>query len=237
VTIRSTAESIADMVRVEGGTFQMGAGLDVLSPPHERRVDAFYLDRQEVTVAEFRASGLVVPGLSGPERPPLEHPVTQVNWHAAVEFAERVGKRLMTEAEYEFAATNAGTTRFPWGDDPSRVQQWTYGPAGTPDFDVNQLGIRGLFSNAVEWTDSVRLPYPGGIPLPDAVRIENSRARAVRGGPQDADWKEGLPPPWRGGVRMREARDARLKSPTLGFRCARSTQPRFLPPSSNPVGT
>ncbi|MFN8354394.1 MAG: formylglycine-generating enzyme family protein [Spirosomataceae bacterium] len=47
------------------------------------------------------------------------HPVTQVSWNDAMAYAKWKGKRLPTDAEWEWAAKNGGktTTQYPWGDD------------------------------------------------------------------------------------------------------------------------
>jgi hypothetical protein len=60
----------------------------------------------------------------------------------------------MTEAEFEYVATNRGTTLFPWGDDPEPARRWSMHEVTEPGVDVtvSPAGVRGLFSNAGEWT-------------------------------------------------------------------------------------
>ncbi|MEI9951140.1 MAG: formylglycine-generating enzyme family protein [Pseudomonadota bacterium] len=92
---------------------------------HRVRLSGFFLDRREVTVAEFEAC--VRLGRCKP--PPFErgarrfkqanYPVTLVTWDDAQAFCAFRGARLPTEAEFERAARGPVGRRFPWGQLPS----------------------------------------------------------------------------------------------------------------------
>jgi formylglycine-generating enzyme required for sulfatase activity len=149
----------------------------------------------------------------------------------AIQYAELVGKRIPDEGEYEFAATNAGTTSFPWGDDGSVIKDWKIGPTGTPEYDrcSNWPTLCGLYSGVGEWTISWHVPYPGAEGWTPQMISTLRKQRIVRGAPFWAIAGASSPPP---GVRTRDARfrqgiapdDAR---PGLGFRCVRSLEPHF----------
>jgi formylglycine-generating enzyme required for sulfatase activity len=151
----------------------------------------------------------------------------------ALVFAESVGKRLPTEAEYEFVATGGGTRAFPWGDVWPQGAVWEIGPVGQSAVDrlEVQVTVRGLWSNVAEWTDSWPIEYPVAIHGADGRRDPRTAAalaqlsRVVRGGPRCVI--EGRPERELG-PRSREAADAATRYPGVGFRCARSARPRFL---------
>jgi serine/threonine protein kinase len=221
-----------DMVRFPGGPFKMGSNQLHSLPEHDVTIDAFYLDITEVTVKNYREQK-ELPEKFKNNPPPDNYPVTMVTFDHALDYAERVGKRLPTEAEYEFAATNGGKTVFPWGDNAAMIVAWPFGPVGQPLFDrtMTDPPVYGLYSNVLEWTFSRPFPYPGAPPATiEFYRSIREDARVVRGG--HSDIAEGKLPAnltfLRRGPRQRPAYVHSIANPAIGFRCAISVEPRFL---------
>lgn len=91
-------------------------------PDHEVFLSDFWMDRTEVTVAQYRrcvASGdcLEPPYASGAMRfDQPNFPVTMVSWYDATNYCRWAGGRLPTEAEWERAARGTKRRHFPWGN-------------------------------------------------------------------------------------------------------------------------
>lgn len=180
----------------------------------------FWLDTMEVTCVDFRRSGLDKHLRNQPADP--NYAVRNVPYDIAVAYAESVGKRLPTEFEFEFAATNGYRTRFPWGNERFEdVPAWDFGgPVGTPAYDRTNSDppCFGLMSNVAEWTGTL------GEPDPQSKKVY----RIVRGGPFEI--LEGGQP---NKVEEIDPRTSNLiptsivsdRYPQLGFRCARSEKP------------
>lgn len=118
------------MVYVPAGEFEMGGGKWVSSySVHTVFVDDFYMDKYEVTNAQYKkcveAGECIPPWLTSagyhdeyyknPEFDP--YPVIQINWYDAQTYCEWSGKRLPTEAEWEKAARGSEEWIYPWGNE------------------------------------------------------------------------------------------------------------------------
>jgi eukaryotic-like serine/threonine-protein kinase len=129
------------MVAVPAGTFTMGSpegeGYPDEQPRHEVTLSAYCIDRTEVTVGAYAAcvaAGACRPALltvnwtnysarqvkvASPwcnrmDRP--DHPINCVDWDQAAAYCTWEGKRLPTEAEWEYAARGSDGRVYPWGN-------------------------------------------------------------------------------------------------------------------------
>jgi len=196
---------------------------------HRRGLAAFLVDPTEVTVGEFSRYWTMPETLRLNPLPP-EHAMRDVHWDIATGYAEKMGKRLLDEFEYEVAATNYGRQRFPWGDDGSLITEWQLGPVGTPQFDRTNTApaVLGLYSNVAEWTSSWATPYPRERQL----GISNSTAwheRVVRGGPGAVIEGNKFAIQELSDPRARYVLRTPVAKPGLGIRCGRSVRPRLQP--------
>jgi hypothetical protein len=113
-----------EMVGVPAGEFVMGSdGGDIAEgPSHTVHLNAFYIDKLEVTNALYRkcvdadACPRIDRATYFDDPTYNQHPVVNVAWPWARAFCAWSGKRLPTEAEWEKAARGTDGRTYPWGE-------------------------------------------------------------------------------------------------------------------------
>jgi formylglycine-generating enzyme required for sulfatase activity len=219
-------------------------------PKHLVTVDNFYIDKYLVTNAQFKsftdANSEWRPGhvpstldngnylrhwtTSDDFIKKAKHPVVNVNWYAAVAYCRWVGKRLPTEAEWEYAARGGLSALFPWGDGSVDKTHSNYGRSGlgttspVGSYPANQYGIFDMAGNAWEFLADEWKPYPSASqknPVAGENRFVDSTTflqvktrRVIRGGSFD-----GAPVNlW---VEYRDSHPPNGSREFVGFRCAK----------------
>ena len=165
----------------------------------ERQVDisAFCIDKTEVTNLQYKEFVAVTGHRSPshwrfntfPDARKADHPVVNVSWEDAKTYADWVGKRLPTEAEWERAALGDGRNEYPWG--ASCNEEWANfnnPDGGTTPVDhfargVSPLGIWDMCGNVSEWVnDWYDSKYFRDSPLKDPQGPDGGHQKVHRGG-------------------------------------------------------
>jgi formylglycine-generating enzyme required for sulfatase activity len=224
------------MVPVPAGMFRMGSpdgtGDTDEHPQHEVTLSVYCIDKTEVTVKAYAAcvaakgcsaapltvswSGVSADDVkrysrfcNREDRP--DHPMNCVDWNQAAAYCTWAGKRLPTEAEWEYAARGTDGRAYPWGNEAPAATRlnacgsecvamarrelnldwkkmydasdgWeTTAPVGSFPADASPYGALDMAGNVVEWTADWYGPY-------SAAAVTNPRGaksgtfRVLRGG-------------------------------------------------------
>lgn len=194
-------------------------------PRHRAKTGAFFLDKTEVTNAQYQKycedTGYPVPPgwLDGKFPAGQENfPVNRVNYYEAVAYAAWAGKRLPTEAEWERAARGTDGRIYPWGAgwDASRVAHGTGGPiaVGSRPTGATPEGVLDMSGNVFEWTASWFDGYPNA---PTKQPDFGTKLKVVRGGGWLSDGNSANS--WYRSVNRPQSR-----LDMVGFRCAKDAQ-------------
>jgi formylglycine-generating enzyme required for sulfatase activity len=197
-----------DMVVVPAGSFMMGRprtekGYTNEDPQHPVTIaQPLAVSKFELTFAEWDACaayGDCDPHITDGGYGRGQQPVINVTWddaqHYAAWLSKMTGKtyRLLTEAEYEYAARAGTQTAYPWGDDIGKNNadcdgcgsQWDKRqPAPIGSFAANRFGLYDMVGNVWEWVQDCYQANYNGAPT-DGTEWRTSgecRNRVVRGG-------------------------------------------------------
>ncbi len=244
------------MVYIPGGPFVMGTDqtdterqaveygiikpwFEDEHPAHTVNLAPFYIDKYEVTNADYQvfvqaAKHRPPPEWPGARHPPglARHPVVSVSWDDGDRYCRWIGKRLPTEAEWEKAARGFEGRRYPWGEqfemDRANIGGARNGTTAAGSYPKGQtpMGVHDLTGNVWEWTADWYQPYPGNDSTP---QMETPPGRVLRG----SSWSGvGHFPPEtltailahnaRGGFRLYADPSGRLND--VGFRCAKDAE-------------
>jgi formylglycine-generating enzyme required for sulfatase activity len=198
----SSADSLdMQMVLVPAGKFTRGSNLgDDEKPVRQIYLNAFYMDKFEVTVGQYarylEATDMDEPPdwsiMNQPQH--LRRPVVNVSWEDAVNYCKWAGKRLPTEAEWEKAARGTDGRIYPWSNEaPTRLhanygrKDWddhqALSPVGSFEAGKSPYGIYDMAGNAWEWVfDWYGLDYYKNSPEKNPIGPAKGEEKVVRGG-------------------------------------------------------
>ena len=228
------------MIVIPAGKFMLGSPENESErrsnedPQHEVTIaKPFAVSKFEVTFEEWdacAAAAACAQAADGWGRGRM--PMINVSWRDAQQYVGWLAKltgedyRLLTEAEWEYAARAGATTRYSWGDEPGVGNadcdgcgsQWDLrqaAPAGS--FKPNAFGIYDMHGNVWEWVEDTWHENYDGAPLDGSAWLGGGDPsyRVVRGGS------------WRNESELvraavRDKRNINVRFDTLGFRVART---------------
>jgi len=238
-----------EMVVIPAGSFLMGSPETETGRRNDegpqRRVSIaqpFAVGKFEVTFAEWDAcvaAGGCAPPEEGPYSPSDQgwgrerRPVINVSWQDAKRYVRwlngRIGGmayRLLSEAEWEYAARAGTTTRWSFGDDEAQPGDYAWFAANAQSRTqpvgakrANAFGLFDMHGNVWEWVEDCYAPYGSAPADGSANTTQGCSSRVVRGGS------------WVVNPQILRSANRDWNTPTyrinvIGFRLARTVSPR-----------
>jgi serine/threonine-protein kinase len=215
------------MTLIPAGFFNMGSnsGRSDEQPEHPVLLGAFYIDTTEVTHAMYRhcvEAGACTPSGSARQNAPGfdNYPVALVNWNQATAYCAWAGKRLPTEAEWEYTASGPDNLTWPWGSafdvSLSAASAPDTQPVGSYPVGASPFGALDMAGNVAEWVGDGYTPnFYANSPASNPFNSEGGTAHAYHGGSYgntDGSYYT---------TSRRYAKPAGFSDVDVGFRCAK----------------
>ncbi len=246
VSSEMKTESRREMLQLPGGCFTMGDEDEVDAKTHEVFVSSFYIDKYPVTQEEY----LIVMGENPSRWKASNNPVEQVSWSKAARYCnarsrleglqpcydlntwecdfDADGYRLPTEAEWEYACRAGTKTKYFFGNEPSKLQNYAWfdknsgkKPQLVGQKQPNPWGLYDMYGNVWEWcNDFYKVDYYQESPEENPKGPKTGDNKVVRGGA----WKFSAEN-CRSGYRYNEDpaySDVCFGYDIYGFRCVRN---------------
>lgn len=215
-----------EMVFIEGGSFEIGdvfeqSNSDAI-PTHQVTVDPFYLSKYEITFEQYDDYAVknrkALPDDNNYGRD--KRAVVNITWDEANAFCKKLGMRLPSEIEWEYAARSGGKHQmFAGTNDPDSLRDFAIVRSMNINFSFivgskkpNDLGLYDMSGNVFEWIDEFYQIYSFPGLLHDHKK---DGIRLIRGG-SFAEETMATRTYWRVGT----LHDVRATD--IGFRCAKS---------------
>lgn len=228
---------------------RLGATAEVLEdefPAHEVSLSAYWIGRTEVTYGQWRAAMGQVPEAAlkaaAGGKTADRYPVVGLTYAEVVSFCEKLGLRLPTEAQWEYAARGPAELRFAWGNEwdgskcvngSNRGREGRAAPVGSLPQGMSWCGALDLAGNVWEYCGDWYAPNyyaaspsqdpPGPseaeapelkIPAGEGQELLIGKTRVARGG----SWRHDYRYVYR--AAFRRAQPPLQRNPAVGFRVA-----------------
>jgi sulfatase modifying factor 1 len=191
-------------VEIPAGSFVMGSptnevGRDHDEIQHEVFISSFYVSKFEITYDQYiffcKTSGYKKPDSDGQNKG--SYPIVNVDWNDAVAFANWLGVRLLTEAEWEYVCRAGSQTPFcfgnvitstqvnfdgnyPYNHSPKSKSKGETMPVGS--YHPNKWGVYDMHGNVWEWVSDWYAPYNLEVKNNPTGPKESKFERLGRGG-------------------------------------------------------
>jgi formylglycine-generating enzyme required for sulfatase activity len=239
-TTKVNSKDRAEMILIPAGDFLMGStdadkqAQNNEKPQRKVYLDAYYMYKTEVTVAQYRKFCTATNRTMPPE-PDWKwqdiHPIVNVSWNDAKAYADWAGVVLPTEAQWEKAARGGDGRIYPWGNewDETKCAYWSNSGKGKTTRGTHTVGsfptgaspygVMDMSGNVWEWcADWYRADYYKNASVKNPTGPLTGDNRVLRGGSWYSDY--GGDNYYRGAYRIYGGSPYYYYSIGVGFRCA-----------------